>query len=1545
MAAPQAPSEALWTDLDALVPIALLPVRLECRYGTRSQTGPDGTAVVLPVLRVRIYPDDVSISTSDVGVSLVEREAGERFWHNQSVGPLDDEERDREDKVPGTLEHRRRSAWEVLVRTVGAARAFYVARACDPDGVAVPDRVNTPRMTRLLPENWVVVGMLDGGQVFATSVQRTARDLPVSRSVTDLSSDDALLIKQDSEIRWLTDFDSAVDVGMAVVVDLATVEDVASGVLPSVVTRGLDSLVVVGVSQARGPAQQADALAALLTSHASSDRAAFVATGTATNNLSDRPSGWSAQTDLSIGYHQVVNAVAQEAFASEVPPLRGGSSDGEIFEAALGLPAGITAGFDGAAGKGQVNARNMSTALFPVTIGEVIGTLNRPAAERYDEKKAFAVLSSVIPFARDHCASFVRGRGPLPVLRIGKQPYGILPITAWNRWAPMPSEPPHLDKLGQILRALRPCWEQAARRVRGLDADSANSALLGKILGHGPVPHPGAYRVRAASGLARSFLNSIASVDAVGADADPPSRIAVAVAGQPWAVRDVQIAMYRELLAVTMGDLLRYGQLQHMSLSDDADPLTVPVAATNSKRIGWEGPKDYLRRLAKAHPADEHRPRDLLFVLVEHALARAGELDIQTLLGKFDIARFNDVMVVAPEVATSGLSAASVVRQAYSAPIAHLADVGNFADDPAVAGASVAEFVGSVDPHVRQIRFDMFALDTGQVPGLDGTREAVSALAAEELTDAEYTRLTGETLACAANRLDAWITSIAAQRLSTLRDGNPTGVNVGTWGLLVDVRPWPAAPIANPAEIPSHWPNLPVDEVPAGWAETLAAGGVEVPTVVKPDRQVGYVHAPSLTHAATAGVLRAAELAHRGDGSSLASIDLTSARVRAAREILQSMSNGQPFGALLGYRLERALAETRRDAITKLRKAFPQRRVDGAFGTPASGNDAVVPAEVVDGYEVLQNATQAAAEAGLVGDGTFLGAIEELQFIVDAVADVVVAEGVHTIASGRYAAAGALFKATSEALQPPELSVSAEPRNGTTVTNKIVIGVAADGGTGGWAEGRRAVLAGAAERWARSVLGPAAAWAIEGTTGTVSLATLGVSALDVLEETLIDQNGVRAFDARFETGFAPAGDAYESLIELAGVARAVLANCRPLVPADVRNPETARDYTDAPQRIDPVPAPVAADLERVRVHVGEALADLAAAVTAVVAAASDALPSDPVAAALFTPFAEFGLLPVGSPAAPTVTDAVTAAGAAAAVIRDVDAILDHGVQAIPASRRPEEPSRSEKVNAVADEGMLATLVEVTRRIGGKSVVPTVEVHDSDLGAGCIETPHPGDAERWLTGMSRVRRHVAVFDDLRLFLEADGAAPDPLTVYQLPLPEPGPDGVDYWLGGPAAAAGDDAGANEWRKHRRLKQPHTHIVAAGDPAVIGADTVRGFVVDESVETIPFDTVTTGLALHYDAPNARAPQSILLAVHPDPATPWDWHLLVDIAHEALALAKIRGVELDDLAGTAIDEYFPLTYVRDDQDPNTTALDELTREPIWLGALLDANRVLLEG
>jgi hypothetical protein len=54
---------------------------------------------------------------------------------------------------------------------------------------------------------------------------------------------------------------------------------------------------------------------------------------------------------------------------------------------------------------------------------------------------------------------------------------------------------------------------------------------------------------------------------------------------------------------------------------------------------------------------------------------------------------------------------------------------------------------------------------------------------------------------------------------------------------------------------------------------------------------------------------------------------------------------------------------------------------------------------------------------------------------------------------------------------------------------------------------------------------------------------------------------------------------------------------------------------------------------------------------------------------------------------------------------------------------------------------------------------------------------------------------------------------------------------------------------------------------------------------------------MAFHYDQPDARAPQAILLAVCPDSRPTWDDDLLTAILTETLGLARIRTVDLDSV------------------------------------------------
>jgi hypothetical protein len=82
-----------------------------------------------------------------------------------------------------------------------------------------------------------------------------------------------------------------------------------------------------------------------------------------------------------------------------------------------------------------------------------------------------------------------------------------------------------------------------------------------------------------------------------------------------------------------------------------------------------------------------------------------------------------------------------------------------------------------------------------------------------------------------------------------------------------------------------------------------------------------------------------------------------------------------------------------------------------------------------------------------------------------------------------------------------------------------------------------------------------------------------------------------------------------------------------------------------------------------------------------------------------------------------------------------------------------------------------------------------------------------------------------------------------------------------------------------------------------------------LDEWLEVIPADQATTGLAFHFDRPNAEAPQAILLVTPPVRRGAWQFQDLVDSLRETLDMARLRAVEPAQLDRTALGPLVPAT------------------------------------
>jgi len=192
------------------------------------------------------------------------------------------------------------------------------------------------------------------------------------------------------------------------------------------------------------------------------------------------------------------------------------------------------------------------------------------------------------------------------------------------------------------------------------------------------------------------------------------------------------------------------------------------------------------------------------------------------------------------------------------------------------------------------------------------------------------------------------------------------------------------------------------------------------------------------------------------------------------------------------------------------------------------------------------------------------------------------------------------------------------------------------------------------------------------------------------------------------------------------------------------------------------------------------------------------------------------------------------------------------------------------------------------------------------------------AETWLQRAASFRDNVAAFRESRSYAEALSSTLTPsLTVGQVPY-EPG----DSWVG-----------VEDVEPAPGKLSLVAQFESGATPASVTGQ-LTGLFVDEWTEGVPEDSETTGLALNYDDPGNRAPQSILVATPPADGE-WSLDDLAATVAETGEYAKRRAVDQGDLP--EVSRLFPGLYFaqQTDQTPRTPAvrfgmLDWYDREPV---------------
>ncbi|MGH4000300.1 MAG: hypothetical protein ACRDTJ_22885, partial [Pseudonocardiaceae bacterium] len=839
---------------------------------------------------------------------------------------------------------------------------------------------------KLLPDRFTVLGYIGDEQVLSATGAPIQGPLSVS---PDPSSSDKPTVDEKTgqlhvpaALRWLTDFDEAVRVGMGLRIPLT---DRTRG--------GVHRLIVLGLRAQATPEATATALTDLLRRQLHSPAGlSLLPQGTPTNNSEQAPAGQDTRAENEAGQRAAAGFTAELA-ADDWRT----KTDGQWFAELLGLDPARLTGMPNADGTDQVEARAANIALWPATWGSFLRSTLHPLLD-----------ADTVARTRDFFVRHVSGRGPVPTVKIGRQPYGILPTTAFSRLA-WPAAATHRKGLHRVLQTAAVDWREVVGQVEhlGEPGTDRHQTLLDILALH---PSSAEYHQRYAQSVEelfnwRNFLGQGSTV--------------------LDALRQLEMAPPIQALLTRFGatnpdpDLLRrlFVDSQHPLLAPLVDDR--PLSEVDKIRGYTPNGGNYLHWLAANGRADleairtetgfdQHGPPAApLYLLLRHAVM-LGWADAARSLAithgaadEVDLLARDPLFIHVRDIEHALLNSESRFRRLYSK------DARITGDPDRTVAAHIPQVLGQ----------------TADTAPLLAQIAAIETLA--EVPTARLERVMAEHLDCATYRLDAWRLGLANERLAELRYGPggtgapKRGIHLGAYGWLENVEPR-------------------TDELtPVPLTGKLAE--VFGPDVKADPANGGYIHTPSPAHARTAAVLRAGYLGNRTPGGEAFAVNLTSERIRVALSILDGMRQGQSLGALLGYRFERGLHEGHPDVeldrfIAPLRAAFPLRFGRIPETAPAQGTafEQVEARNVIDGLDLHRTVTRTDeteypfGKSGLPdGPSTeelkaIHDEVDNLKAIHDALADLAVAEGTHQALLGNAERASATLDAYAKEGFPPE---------------------------------------------------------------------------------------------------------------------------------------------------------------------------------------------------------------------------------------------------------------------------------------------------------------------------------------------------------------------------------------------------------------------------------------------------------------------------------------------------------------------------------------------
>lgn len=948
-------------------------------------------------LWIRIYPDEIHQCTHEEQLTTQELDIAKKFYSNISKAS----EKEVTEKELVEKEQIELMAWKRVVSQLGTARALYVLDKTKPEFIDGPPELteplddgmkekkwSKPPMAKGLPNQFVIRLYIKNSieDYTALPLPKNEKGVPelqigIDPSVTPFKTEGKTL-DVDKNLKWLTDINEAVKVGMAIKIkiDKSTYEG------------GIDKIIALGYRDQNDLKKNKSEVEKLFTNHIYKPNGlTFLPIGTATNNSEKEKSGKTIE-DLGI----------DESWKLFNPDLKLKSNGIQFLEEGTDLQRlALSLGLDSKIFKHGVNISNTEISkAVSMNRSLAFGTLGYALSLLFNDKfNGVSELRDSLQFFN----YFVLGRGNLPSIRIGAQPYGFLPVTHFSNPETYDKETSNtlINHFFDLYPALWTAWEKETINLKKI-IDSKEQINDQKFMG---------------------FLTN------------HPSTVEVFQTG--WSNLNIMnpFGSRFDLTGVYYGDLVSLGSMVSWDLSSNVDETkeyynymnffkTKLISILFSTVIPESNFHD-IKNIAgvntyddKITPETPHAP--LLFLLLRYTILRAhrftnflGNNSAQNiaLLDKESIVdnRNEDKEVRNQLIKLNQQKTTVKIENQIKEFLKNPKKIASYFDELLVANKTINDDQNILKKVLNPLTGDTavdytkslnnldVTMDTPDIrllPNYFLTKDIQSSLTnISDITGKELERLFTEHLDVLSYRADTWFTGFAYYQLLTKRkdfqfdiskeknkqnkspfsttnstiEGNE-GLYYGTYGYLEDIskdkdsfvklkevnidyvsnsfsgntlNKVPVFPES--VELGEAWvylgtiPNPDVRGIRSfklyeNESTYVSKGELEYQDLVDKDNQ-GFIPTPSLDHAVTAAILRSGFVHQKREKSGTNGFEeseipfatnLGSNRVRAALFYIEGLQNGQEIHRLLGYRFERMLKENDLTKhIFQFRQLFP----------------------------------------------------------------------------------------------------------------------------------------------------------------------------------------------------------------------------------------------------------------------------------------------------------------------------------------------------------------------------------------------------------------------------------------------------------------------------------------------------------------------------------------------------------------------------------------------------------------------------------------------